>query len=463
MKLTTLASRFCIGVGLLAYLEIGNAVGLLELYREAKLGDPQFAAAKADWDAVKTLVPQALGQLMPQIGFSGARSKNSTVNEVFFPAARVSRTTDYEYYSKSGSLNLSQALIRPQAWLNFTQSKDQVRQADEQLRQAGQDLILRLTQAYFDVLLAEDNISLVVEQKAAIAEQLKQAKRYFEGGVGTITDINEAQARYDTVVAQELSVRSNREIRMRAMEQLVGKYYPYFSPMGGRLVLESPQPANVEQWLEFAISNNPQLKAREAAYDVAQKEVYKHFASHLPTLDIVASRGKNENPSYTLIDNTNWSNTVGLQLSIPIFSGGTTQSRVNQASALKERSRNEMEAASRAVIQSVRQEYLNVVSGISQVKALELAVKSNELALYSAKKGQEAGVRTSFDVLNSQQLLYSAKRDLAQERYRYVLSRLKLRASAGLLDENDVELIQSWLDVDTNLSLTDSKAMVAKN
>jgi outer membrane protein len=146
-----------------------------------------------------------------------------------------------------------------------------------------------------------------------------------------------------------------------------------------------------------------------------------------------------------MIDNINWSNTVGIQVSMPIFSGGATQGRVNQASALKERTRSELEATKRGVLQSTRQEYLNVVSGVAQVKALEQAVKSNELALYSAKKGQEAGVRTSFDVLNAQQLLFSAKRDLAQERYRYVLSRLKLRAAAGLLAEEDVSLVQQWL------------------
>jgi outer membrane protein len=446
MKFSMLLSRIFVGLGLLAHFELGQAVGVLELYRDAKAGDPQYAAAQFEWESVKTLVPQALGQLMPQISFSGSSTKNRTDNDQFFPAINTNRTTNYEFTSKNATLNLSQALIRPQAWLNFTQSQAQVRQADEQLRLAEQDLILRVSQSYFDVLLADDNVSLVGEQKQAIAEQLKQAKRYYEGGLGTITDINEAQARYDIAVAQEISALNNREIRLRAMEQLAGKYHPNFSSLGARLALESPQPATVEQWLDFAQSNNPQLKAREAAYDIAQKEVTKSFAAHLPTLDVVASRGRSENPGYTLIDNTNLSTTIGLQLSMPIFAGGSTQARVNQASALKERSRNEVEFASRTVTQNTRQEFLNVVSGISQVKALEQAVKSNELALYSAKKGQEAGTRTIFDVLNSQQLLFSAKRDLAQERYRYVLARLKLRAAAGLLDETDVDLIQSWLD-----------------
>lgn len=433
------ASALIVGWG-----NIGHAAGIAELYQEARASDPQYAAAVADWEAVKTTVPQALGQLLPQLSLSGSRIKNDMVNEVR-TNPNGGRSTQYDFISKSASLNLSQAVIRPQAWLNYTQSKDQVRQADEQLRQAGQDLILRLAQAYFDVLLAEDNVLLAAEQKAAISELLKQAKRYFEGGVGTITDINEAQARYDTTVAQEIAVQNNLEVKIRAIEQLVGKVYRYLAPLGPSLALESPAPVNVEQWLEFSLANNPQLKAREASFDVSEKEVYKNFSAHLPTVDIVASRGRSENPGFTMIDNINWSNTVGIQVSMPIFSGGATQGRVNQASALKERTRSELEATKRGVIQSTRQEYLNVVSGVAQVKALEQAVKSNELALYSAKKGQEAGVRTSFDVLNAQQLLFSAKRDLAQERYRYVLSRLKLRAAAGLLAEEDVSLVQQWL------------------
>lgn len=422
-----------------------RAAGIMDIYLDARISDPQYAAAKADWEAVQTLVPQSMGQLLPQININGSIVKSDTDVEADLGALGT-RNAQYEYTARTGTLNLSQALIRPQAWLNFLQSKDQVRQADQQLRQAEQDLILRLAQAYFEVLLAEDNVKLAAEQKSAIGEQLKQAKRYFEGGVGTITDINEVQARYDTIVAQQLSAQNNLEIRIRAIEQLAGKVYRYLAPLGSQLALETPEPENVDAWLDFSMTTNPQLNARQAAFDVSQKEVYKNFTTHLPTVDIVASRGFNEDPSYTLIDNTELSSKVGVQFSVPLFSGGTNQARVNQASALKERARHDLETTKRAITQSTRQEFLNVVSGVAQVKALEQAVKSNELALYSAKKGQEAGLRTSFDVLNTQQLLFSAKRDLAQERYRYVLSRLKLRAAAGLLGEEDVVLVQHWLD-----------------
>ena len=421
-----------------------QAIGLLDLYRDAVLSDPQYQAAKAEREAAEALVTQSGGQLMPQMALSGGMIKNSQA--VTSQGFSGYQTRDYEFTSRAGSLNLSQAIFRPQLWAAYSQTKSQVQQAEGLLRQAKQDLVLRLAQSYFDILLAEDNLRLSGEQKAAIAEQLKQAKRYFEAGVGTITDINEAQARFDTVVAQEIAAENALEIKIRALEQVVGSVYRKLDHLGGRLALEMPDPLDVERWLEFALGNNPTLKAKEAALEVAQKEVYKNVAGHLPTVDIVAGRTYNDNPSFTMINATTWSTTVGVQFSIPLFSGGTAQGRVDQASAMKERARFDLDGANRAVTLSTRQEYLSIVNGVAQVKALEQAVKSNELALHSARKGLEAGMRTGFDVLNAQQLLFTAKRDLAQARYGYVISRLKLRAAAGLLDENDVELIQQWLE-----------------
>lgn len=421
-----------------------HAVGLLDLYREARLSDPQYAAAKAERESADALVTQSRGQLLPQVGLSGSRIENDQT--VATRSALSANRQNYEFTSRYASLNLSQALFRPQLWAGYAQSQAQVLLAEGQFRQAGYELVLRLAQAYFDILLAEDNLALAGEQKAAIAEQLKQAKRYFEAGVGTVTDINEAQARYDTVVAQEIAAANTLEVKVRALEQVVGNVYRQLDRLGGRLELENPAPAAIEQWLDFAMANNPQIKAKEAALEVAEKEVYKNLSGHLPSIDIVASRTRNYDPSYTTINTDSWGTSVGVQLSVPLFSGGAVQGRVDQASALRQKALHELEAAKRAITLSTRQEYLNVVNGVGQVKALEQAVKSNELALYSARKGQEAGVRTSFDVLNAQQLVFSAKRDLAQERYRYVFSRLKLRAAAGLLGEEDVVLIQGWLE-----------------
>lgn len=421
-----------------------QAVGLLELYREAVLGDPVYAAAKADRDAAETLITQSRGQLLPQAGINWSRIKNDQSVAVTSSAGIFGR--DFGFYSRNASLNLSLALFRPQQWAAYAQSKSQVLQAEANFRNAQQELIVRLAQAYFEVALAEDNLTLAGEQKAAIAEQLKQAKRYFEAGIGTVTDINEAQARYDTIVAQEIAAGNTLEVKVRGIELVVGKLYPSLDRLGQRLALDLPVPQDIEQWLEFARATNPQLKAREAALSVAEKEVYKNAAAHLPTVDVVGGRSRTVDASYTALNTEAWNTTLGLQVSIPLFTGGSTQGRVNQAVALREKATYDLEAGVRATNLATRQEYLNVVNGVAQVKALEQAVKSNELALYSAKKGQEAGVRTSFDVLNAQQLLYTAKRDLAQARYGYVLARLKLRAAAGQLAEEDVALVDAWLD-----------------
>ena len=424
--------------------QMSSAAGLVDLYRESIANDAVYASARAQLDAVQTLVPQARGQLLPQIAFNYSRNRNNTDNQ--FNTQQGSVGKQYDYYSANGSLNLSQALFRPQAWIALAQANDQVRQAEAEFRQAEQELILRLAQAYFDVLLAEDNVSLAQEQKAAIAEQLKQAKRYFEAGIGTVTDINDAQARYDTIQAQEIAARNTLEVRVRALEQIVGGTHRHLDRLGPRLALEKPLPEKVDEWIDFSLANNPQLKAREAALEVAEKDVGKSAAGHLPTVDIVAGRSQVINPSYSLLENTNWTNTVGIQLAVPLFAGGTTQGRVDQSRAVRERTRYELESVKRSTVLTTRQEFLNVDSGVAQVKALEQAVKSNEVALYSAQRGQEAGMRTSFDVLNAQQLLFTVRRDLAQARYGYVTSRLKLRSATGLLGEEDVQLVQSWLD-----------------
>lgn len=423
---------------------VAQAVGLLELYREAIINDPVYAAAKADRDATETLVTQSRGQLLPQAALNWSRVKNDQSVAVTTSAGIFGR--DFGFYSRNASLNLSMALFRPQLWASYSQSKSQVAQAAAIFRNAQQDLIVRLAQAYFDVALAEDNLTLAGEQKLAIAEQLKQAKRYFEAGIGTVTDINEAQARYDTIVAQEIAAENTLEIKIHAVEQVVGTLYPNLDRLGQRLPLDLPEPQNIEPWLEFARGANPALKAREYALEVAQKDVYKNAAAHLPTVDLVGGRAQAIDPGYTTLNTETWNTTIGLQVSIPLFSGGTTQGRVNQAMALREKATFDLEAGVRAVNLATRQEFLNVVNGVAQVKALEQAVKSNEVALYSARKGLEAGMRTSFDVLNAQQLLFTAKRDLAQARYGYVMARLKLRAAAGQLAEEDVILVDAWLD-----------------
>lgn len=459
-KATVLAFFLAVNGGAFA-----QALGIQELYQIAQRTSPQYLAAQAERDAAQTTVYQAGGQFLPQVSANLARINNDTdvdQRTTLLTGDKITRSTNYDFITRNASLNLSLAIFRPQVWASFAQARAQVRQAESSLRQAEQDLILRVAQDYFSVLLAEDNVRLSGEQKSAIQERLKQAKRYFEAGLGTITDINEAQARFDVVAAQELSAINQLEVKRRTLAATVGRYQDRLLRLGPQLSLDTPQPNAPEAWLTFAKDYNPTLKAKEAAFDIAQQEVYKNASAHLPTVDFVAGRSRSENPGYTTIDTTNWSTTAGLQVNIPLFSGGATQARVMQSQYGRDRARYDVDGVSRAVELSARQEFLNVVNGVAQVTAFQQAVKSNELALYSAQRGQEAGVRTSFDVLNAQSLLYSAKRDLAEARYTYVISRLKLRAAAGLLASEDISLIQGWLENTPEMPADLPKENIAK-
>ncbi len=419
-----------------------QAEGLAKLYDEALVTDAPYAAARYSLEATQTVPGQVMGQMLPQLSLQGSRTKSKTDWE-YRP---TKQKRDYDYMGRSASLNLSLALIRPQLWAEYARSKAEVRAAEAEFSYASHDLVLRLSQAYFTQLLAEDSLTLAREQKAAIAELLQLTKRYFAAGVGTVTDINEAQARFDTMVAQEIAAENNLEVRVRSLESMVGKTYRTLDRLGSQLVLESPAPNDVDQWIEAAMTGNPQVRMAQARLEMVEKEVLRSKAAHLPTVDLVASRSNNRNPSYTTTHEDTDTNSVWIQFSMPLFSGGSTQGRVNQTVAQREKARNDLEHARRTITVGTREQFLNVMNGVARVNALEQAVKSNELALYSARKGQEAGLRTSFDVLNAQQLLFSAKRDLAQARYDYVLSRLRLRGMVGLLNDEDVRLVQSWLE-----------------
>jgi outer membrane protein len=338
--------------------------------------------------------------------------------------------------------------LRPQNLIVYEQALTQVQQADAQLALAAQDLILRVSQAYFDVLLADDNVTLAVAQKTAIAGQLEQARRNFEVGVATITDTHEAQARYDLIVAQEIAARNEYDLRRRALEQLIGGPAPPLARLGPRFTLGPVQPAAMEPWVTRARESNLQVQIARSASVFATQEIARNRAGHYPTVDAFASvsgasagSGVNGGPGTTTRNAV-----LGVQLEVPIYQGGAVNSRVREAIANQARAANELEGARRAAEFSARQSYLGVSSGIAQVQALEAALVSTSSQLESTRLGQQVGVRTQVDVLNAQQLLFSARRDLAQARYNYVLSILRLEAAIGELTENDLTAVNTWLD-----------------
>ncbi|MBI5919991.1 MAG: TolC family outer membrane protein [Nitrosomonadales bacterium] len=435
--------------GLLVALAAPLAQGadLLEAYRAAQGQDSTFAAARATHGAGQEKLTQGRSQLMPTVSLTA----NSTFNDVITNSAsnvRFGLPNPYNsrYNSHGYGISLTQPLFRQQNWISYTQSEVQVSQADAQFRAAEQDLIVRVAQAYFEVLLAQDNVQLAEAQKSAIAEQLAQAKRNFEVGGATITDVYEAQARHDLVSSQQIAAQSSLSIKQRALQQLTNTPVGAVRPLNQALALDPPQPADLRKWVEEATLHSPLVAVAEAAVELADKEVSRNFGGHLPTVDLVASHNQalSNGGSFGAGSDTR-STVVGVQFNMPIFQGMSTQSKWREASANHERAKQDLETARRNVELSTQQAYLGVADGITQIAALKQALKSSESLLDASKLGQEVGVRTNLDVLNAQQQLFSTRRDLYQAEYNYLLNRLKLKAATGTLSEDELAAINKAL------------------
>jgi len=424
------------------------AADLLQVYRDALDFDAQYASARASRDAGQEKLPQGRAGLLPVIAASASTTWNDVDYRRRVPGAV---TLDTQYNTNGYSLTLTQPIFRWQNIEQYGQSKLAVVQADAQFAQAKQDLILRVSQAYFETLLAQDSLNLAQAQKKAIAEQLEAAKRNFEVGTATITDTHEAQARFDLATAQELSAQNELEIKRQVLRQVIGKVPESLAALRAQVQLQRPQPDDMTKWVEAAEAGSPLVAVQEAALEIADKEINKQRAGHLPTLDLVATRGRNSATGglaagVGLPGSDTHSSTVGLQLTLPIFAGGAVMSRDREAVALREKARADLDNTRRSAALGARQAYLGVTNGMAQVKAYEQALVSSQSALDSNKLGYEVGVRINIDVLNAQQQLFSTRRDLAKARYDTLLAQLRLKAAAGSLGEEDVQAINALLE-----------------
>ena len=421
---------------LLCWGNAGNGADLMSIYREAQVQDATYAGAKALYIGTQEKLPQARSLLLPNISF-GAGAHYNDVNTDYPSGVFASGRRDF--YDYNYGINITQPLYRRQNNATYEQAKVQVRQAETQLSASAQDLMTRVAQGYFDVLLARANLSTIRSQKTAVAEQLEQAKRNFVVGTATITDSREAQARYDLVVAQELVAENDLDVKGRALEQIVGKPVGKLSGLGTPVTLNPPQPSSMDAWVEQAYQSSLQVANAQQNLEIAAQEVKKADAGHYPTLDAVGSLTDSyANGSAQGIASDVKALVVGVQLNIPLYQGGGISSRVREAVAGQERARQDLEAARRLVALQTRQAYLGVTSGLGQIKALEQAVGSTKLQLDSTKLGQEVGVRTAVDVLNAEQQLAAAQRDLAQAVYSTIVNQLRLKAAVGKLAEADL-------------------------
>lgn len=425
----------------------GTAAGadLLDVYRLAQGSDAQYAAARATWAATQERLPQGRAGLLPFATLSGSTQLNDREIQFRNPALAPS---DARFNSNTLSLSVSQPLYRPQNVVAYEQARTQVAQADVVLAQAAQDLILRVAQAYFDVLLAQDTVAFSQAQLKAIGQQLEQAKRNFEVGTATITDTHEAKARYDITLSAEIAARNELEIAKRRLEVLIGRAAPGLAPLGSRFRVEPPQPNDMARWVAEAQTGNLQVLISRASLDFLTQEIERQRAAHRPTLDAFASLSESGSGSGNQggAGTDTQSRVIGLQFSMPLYQGGLVSSRVREAVANQDRARQELDSARREAELAARQAFLGVTSGMAQVRALEAALVSSQSSLDSTRLGQEVGVRTQIDVLNAHQQLSQTQRDLAQARYNYILALLRLKAAVGQLTEQDLATVNAWLD-----------------
>ena len=403
-----------------------HAEGLLELYQAAQAYDATWQSARSTYDAAVYRGEQARAGLLPQaevtLGLSRGILSNTTI--------------DHGFTTQQGAISASQPIYRPANLATFRQAERQTELAQSQLTVASQDLMIRVSQAYFDVLAAQDTLAFVQAQKVATAEQLASAKRNFEVGTSTITDTREAQARFDLVVAQEISADNDLRVKRLALDTLVGKDNTQPNPLATPIEVPGPNPANPEAWVAAGDEASPAIQQARKAVEIAELETEKARAGNKPTVDLTATYGLNNNIGGTaaaLTDTRPRSGSIGFAVTVPIFNGFAVQNRIRETLSLEDKARADLEAARRQVAQAVRTAYFGVASGQGQVRALEAAEASSQSALDANRLGYQVGVRINIDVLNSQSQLYQTKRDLAVARYNVLVGNLKLRQANGTL------------------------------
>lgn len=424
---------------LLSAASSAHAQSLLQMYESAKAYDASYAAARAQAQATAAKAAQAKAALLPQVGMSVANAKK----HADFHGSSA------DYTEKNAGISANMPLFSVGSYADFRKGRPSLAISEQQQKAAEQDLIVRTAQAYFDVLTSAQALSSVQAQKVAVNEQLAAAKRNFEVGTKTIVDTQQAQAQYDLVVAQELVAQNDLRIKKLALDQLVGANNTLPQGLKADATLQAPTPADVEPWVTQALDNNPQLQMSRLAFDIAQLETKKQNAGHLPTLDLSAKYGENRftgtSAQLTSATKDNDARSVGVTLTIPLFAGFAVQNKVKEAVALEEKARSDMEAAQRSVEQGTRSAYFGLLSGLSQVKALEAALASAQSVVDATKLGYQVGVNTNVDVLNSQTQLYQTKRDLVKARHEVLLGQLKLRQLAGVLSAEDLGTVNRLL------------------
>ncbi len=446
-----------------------NAENLINLYNKALTSDPQFLSSKAKAASGQEGIAQARATLLPNlsatVSTSNSDSTSADTDQVIggeiFPASQTNNDTDTDTLR----ISLSQEIYHHDSWIALSQAQKRAKQANMSHEVEQQTLIIRVAEVYFNVLSSADNLEFAQAEKESVGKQLEQTKQRFDVGLIAQTDVHEAQAQYDQAIASEINAQNDLDNAYEALREITGSYTERLSRLKENIPLETPQPANITDWEKVAERSNINLRSNQLAVEIARQEIKRQFASHYPTLDFSSSFSDNSSKGVTTVqsndpmtglplppsitptgrdsDGTTWA----LTFSIPIFSGGRTSSQVKQAQADYADASQELERVHRQVTRQTRSAYRGVVANISSIKALTQSQISNQSALEATKAGFDVGTRTMVDVLLSTTNLFNAKRTLARSRYDYVVNVLKLKQAAGILTQDDLAKVNSWLSL----------------
>ena len=418
---------------------------LMDVYREAQARDPVYRAAAHTLRAALERVPQARAALLPAVNLVSANSKQTGVAS-FNDAVGLERKVN----SWNWNLQITQPLWRAASWVNLNQAEQQEVLARGQYQLAEQELILRAAQSYMDVLVAQEATRVAQLQVTSVDQQLGLARRNFEVGVATVTDVHEAQSRLDLSRAQAVAARSELENKGAELARILGGQTPVLKRLADNTRLPALQSDSVQPWVDSARAQSLAVRIAETALEVADREVTKSQAAHSPSLDLTAGYGRNfasgSISSPADISTRIRSSQVGLSLSVPLFAGGATQARVRESIALKDKAEEDLEAARRQAIAQARQAFSGVVNGQAQVVALTSAVFSSKSAVDANKIGYRIGTRINIDVLNAEQQLYAAQRDWHKARVDTLMQSLRLKAANATLSEIDLFAINNLLE-----------------
>jgi outer membrane protein len=448
---------------LLACAPAAEAKDLVGVFEDAVHNDPVIRQADANRLAAREARPQAWSALLPQLSgtaeISGDHNSGSQPLETANPnnpnqaiVIPVQATTDTT--TRQWALNLKQNVFSWTNWMTLKAASSQVAQAEADYAAAEQQLVLRVAQAYFNVLTAYDNLQANQASLEAIARQLDQAEQRFQVGLIAITDVQEARAARDQAAAAVIAAKRTLATNEDQLQEITGQKYPALAKPGTDMPLQSPQPADESRWVEISLDQNLTLISSRLGADIARDNVRIAQGGHLPSLDIVAGRSYQQMGVNQIYDGLPFNygtyfndRQIGLQLTVPIFSGGYTQSKVRESEYRWIAAKEAVVQSSRATERQARDAYLGVMSGIARVQALRQALESSETALKATEAGYEVGTRTAVDVLNSRRTLVQAQTDYAGARYDYIVSVLQLRLAAGNLNRAELAQVNAWLTV----------------